>query len=420
MVDYNNILKKMLTEKYYSSKDLIYSTDKNILLSPYDYKGFLDFKDKLKHDSHNDFCVLLPLKSFNNHELYYVKCSQLMSNIIDFLKFAVEDYQEKNVSMNIRNVDEITRSRIYSEVEGSLNIESVPTTRKKVDGILSGRVKPKEPNEIVIQNMGSAIEFVYRCPDFNKDNLKTLYLLLSKDSLKEEDKLKENAYYRNAEVEIDHYDGCPSSQINDCMNSLFKYVNDNLGNSRTIGILPHIAHYYIVYIHPYFDFNGRTARMVSLWISLLDANRNLPLVMSEAINQTKSGYYNALRETRNTHNDLTYFLNYIYETLTSYSFVYKNLEQITIDLQNKGITWTENDKIYFKKILISYSGKFTCRDFTRWVKINVSKQGAFKILNRLANINLLNSTISNSGKKLFELNFKKIPYLLPSLKQFVK
>lgn len=419
MVDYKKILENMMYgSKYYSSKDLIYDTKYNFLLAPHDYKNFLDLKDKMAHN--NDIYILLPLKPFNNYNLYYANCMHLLSNANAFLKFTVDDYNEKNTYMNIRNANEMIRSRIYSEVEGSLNIESVPTTRKKVDGILSGRIKPKEPNEIVIQNMGSAIDFVYKHPAFNKDNLKKLYLLLSKDSLKEEDKLKENAYYRDAEVEVDHYDGCPVNQINDCMDSLFKYVNDNLGNSKTIGILPHIAHYYIVYVHPYFDFNGRTARMVSLWISLLDTNRNLPLIMSEAINQTKSGYYNALRETRDSHNDLTYFLNYIYETLTSYSFIYKNLEQITIDLQNKGITWTENDKIYFKKILISYSGKFTHHDFAKWAKIDISKQGALKILDRLTNINLLNSTISNSGKKLFELNFKKIPYLLPSLKQFIK
>ena len=39
------------------------------------------------------------------------------------------------------------------------------------------------------------------------------------------------------------------------------------GGLSGIGI---IVQYYILYIHPYFDFNGRTARMAFIWILYLN------------------------------------------------------------------------------------------------------------------------------------------------------
>jgi Fic family protein len=52
------------------------------------------------------------------------------------------------------------------------------------------------------------------------------------------------------------------------------------------------------------------------------------LFISEAINDNKKQYYEAISNTRNTNNDLTYFLSYILETANKYSLLYKNLEEI--------------------------------------------------------------------------------------------
>ena len=165
------------------------------------------------------------------------------------------------------------------------------------------------------------------------------------------------------------------------MDSLFEFVNSNLKNRDIKYLLPHIAHYYILYIHPYFDLNGRTARMVSYWIFLLLDQRAFPPVISEAINQTKNEYYAVLRETRNSHNDLTYFLLYIFNVSIKYFLTYKNVESIDKRLKDKSFVLSELDKVYIKKILIFAKGKFTYEDFVKWINAEITKQGAFKILN---------------------------------------
>ena len=194
-----------------------------------------------------------------------------------------------------------------------MQIENVPTTRTKLEQIRKGFI-PQNKNEIIAHNMLAAIDFIKTKPTFDKENLHKLYTILSQDCLEENQELH-GKYYRDSEVYIDKYEGCPVEKIDDCMNSLFnfveKYINDDEGYVNN-DMLPHICHYYILYVHPYFDYNGRTARMVSLWISILSESVEIaPLFISEAINDNRRKYYDALRETRDMDNDLTYFLIYI-------------------------------------------------------------------------------------------------------------
>jgi hypothetical protein len=59
---------------------------------------------------------------------------------------------------------------------------------------------------------------------------------------------------------------------------------------------------------------------------------------------------------------------------------------------------------------MSAKGKFSHNDFTRWVGINLTKQGALKILNAFEDDGVLLSTISKSKNKLFEINKKFVFY----------
>ena len=197
-------------------------------------------------------------------------------------------------------------STAYSEIEGSLSIEGVPTTRKRMTKLLQKGAEPTCRNDTIIKNMSLGLKFISERPLFNEGNLASLYEILSKGCLDEEDRLKEGEIYRYDEVEADQYFGCPHSEIRQCMDSLFAFVNANLDNAKLRPFLPSIAHYYLLYSRPYFDCNGRTARTVSLWLGLL-AGSFSPSLISEAIDFEKKDYYLSLKYTRDCGNDLTYF-----------------------------------------------------------------------------------------------------------------
>ena len=314
-------------DKYYSTSDLRYNQKIGIMLSKDELEQFLEIKDQLVYEE-NELIEKLPLKTFNSKHCFFISGKYLLQIQNEYLNLLVSDFELNQSLLFNRNVEDMLISRLFSEVEGTLNIENIPTTHRRIVEINKSE-NLKDQNDIIVKNMLNAIRFIVKeKPAFNKDNLRTLYNMLSKDCLAEELKIKDGAYYRDDKVYIGGFEGADWHIVDECMDSLFAFANDAKNINRYQDLLSYICHYYILYIHPYFDYNGRTARMVSFWLNYIHNISYAPYFMSEAINESKNDYYRAITETRNTNNDLTYFLGYILETSVKYSFVYKNLEEM--------------------------------------------------------------------------------------------
>lgn len=396
---------------YYDTKDLRYNNVYKFFLSNQQLIEYKQYKKQLIQN-HDKKIVTADLKSFNSDYIFFVNGQCLLNLQLTYLRMMQDDYQNFQSTVVERNLRDILWARVYSELEGSMNLENVPTTRTRLEQIKKGSA-PKNGNEIIAKNMLDAIEFILSKPKFNKENLYSLYSILSHDCLEDQQKLNGN-YYRNDSVYIGNYEGCPFEKIDECMDSLFAFVGNNLNNkaSDVKEYLAHICHYYILYIHPYFDYNGRTARMVSFWISILqDDFSTAPLFISEAINDDKKRYYDALSETRDMENDMTYFLIYIMNTSIRYSLLYKNLNYISDKMLKKGITLTNYEKAYIKKILLgAEEGYFDYKKFLAIANIDISKQAAFKALNKLVEYGILSSMINDKKVKLFKLNNEFVKY----------
>ena len=396
---------------YYDEKDLRYNNVYKFFLSN---KQLIEYKQYKKQliDNHDKRIVPVNLKSFNSDYICFVEGQCLLNVQTTYLRMTKDDREYFQSTVIERNLSDILWARVYSELEGSMNLENVPTTRTRLEQIKKG-FAPKNKNEIIAKNMITAMDFIMSKPKFDKENLYRLYNILSKDCLEDSQKLNGN-YYRNDSVYIGNYEGCPADKIDDYMNSLFDFVDANLNGkkSNVKEYLPHVCHYYVLYIHPYFDYNGRTARMVSLWISILQNDfSTAPLFISEAINDDKKLYYDALSETRDMENDMTYFLIYIMNTSIGYSLLYKNLNYISDEMLKKGVTLTNYEKTYIKKLLLgAEDGYFDYKKFLSVANIDISKQAALKALNKFVEYGLLSSLINDKKAKLFKLNDEFVKY----------
>lgn len=400
------LLEKQFNEKYYTAKELEYGNEAGTYISPFEYNQLVEYKESIT-SLDGEMISQLPLLPFNHKCLYYSFCNDIKVLLNDFVYLANEDQE-----LSDRFSKNFLESRIYSEIEGTLNVENVPTTRRRLKELLEDNAPALDKNDIIIKNMKAGIDFVNELPEFNKENLFKLYTLLSNDCLDEDDKLRPGDYYRYDTVEISRYHGCPHNQIEESMNSLFNYVKETLDSEDKdkIVLLPHFCHYYIIYIHPYFDYNGRTARMVSYWIYLLSGSNLFPPIISEAINQTKNEYYKAIELSRDSHNDLTYFLKYLLSVSVDYIICYQNLKHLEQVAKNTGNVLTQTELNYIKKILISYNGVFTYIDFLKMINVSMSKQGALKQLNKFVIYGVLKEVESTSKTKLFDINRINIPY----------
>ena len=406
-------LKLLLGYKYYTSTELRYDNSEGFCLTNRELDDFKKYKQDLLDNQDPNF-YNIDLKPFNKHSLFYVESQELLSLNSDYFKLVLSELKDEETLTNKRYLEEILLSRVYSEIEGTLSIENVPTTRMRIEQIIKGD-DIKDKNDQIIKNMTNAIEYILKKPEFNKDNLHKLYEMLSDKCLEESQVLKD--YYRDAPVYIDRYDCAPVEAIDECMNSLFSFINKNINNREISFLLPHIAHYYIVYIHPYFDYNGRTARMVSLWISLLtDYNISNPIYLSEAINDNKKLYYNALRETRDMNNDVSYFLIYILKISIKYLFIYKNMAHIEDNMLQKGISLSSSEKNYLKKILVhSLNAYFDYKHFMLYANITVTKQAALKMLNKFETYGILSSIINDKKVKLYKFDKALLKYTIPTV-----
>ena len=406
----SEVIKLLSGDSYYTIDDLRYNQKVGIMLSKEQFAKVLTVKDELVAEELAGTCAL-PLVTFNSKHCFFVRGKYLLSLEDEYLRLLVEDYEANKSLLFARNAADMAISRLFSEIEGSLKIENVPTTRKRIAEIHKSN-QPKDQNDIIIKNMLSAVEFITEeKPAFNKENLKKLYDILSKDSLDEALRLKEGCYWRDGEVFVGSYEGADYRIVDACMDSLFAFAGD-AANIKEYGILlPYICQYYIVYIHPYFDFNGRTARMVSFWLSYIYDIAGAPIFMSEAINDSKGDYYRAIVNTRNTNNDLTYFLGYILETAIKYTFVYKNLEEIKKELSESGDTLTATEWGYVKKILVhNRENFFNYKMFLEYIHSEMSKQGAIKILDNLTAYGILTKSKNRKGEAIYRVVPERMTY----------
>ena len=409
-MDKQQALELILGDQYHSINDLRYNQRVGIMLSKGEFEQFLSIKDQLI-DEKFEYIKALPLKIFNSKHCFYVNASYLLETENEYLRLLVSDYELNQISLFDRNIEDMFTSRLFSEVEGTLNIENIPTTHRHIVEV-SKKENLTEQNDIILKNMLNAIQFIVNeKPAFNKDNLLRLYKILSKGCLPEELQIKDGAYYRNDKVYIDTFEGAPTEMVEECMDSLFAFVNNPESLKVHDNLLPYICHYYILYVHPYFDYNGRTARMVSFWLNYIYNVAVAPYFMSEAINENKNDYYRAITDTRNSNNDLTYFLGYILETSIKYSFVYKNLEEMKNILLKTGDTLTSTEWVYVKKILVHNSEDyFNYKMFLTYIHTTMTRQGALKILNNLHRYGILEKTSNRKGDIIFKLNQEFITY----------
>ena len=404
------ILKLILGNEYYTIDDLRYNQKLGFMFSKDELAQFLKDKESLV-EQEDKFIQRLPLKTFNSKYCFFVNGKYLALTHSEYLSMVIEDFEVNQETIFNRNIEDMLMSRVFSEVEGTLNVENVPTTHKRIKEIYEKK-NLIDKNDVIIKNMLNAILFIFEeNPTFNKENLLKLYNILSFDCLEEDQKLKKDAFYRHEPVWVGGYAGAPENIIDECMESLFAFVN-NPENIKTYrALLPHICHYYILYVHPYFDYNGRTARMVSFWLNHIFHLIDSPMFISEAINDNKKEYYQAISNTRNTFNDLTYFLGYMLETSIKYSLLYKNLENIKQQLSKTGETLTSTEWGYLKKIIIHNPDRyFNYKTFLEYIRSKLSKPGALKILNGLADYGILEKGTNKKKESIYKVNPEVLTY----------
>lgn len=292
---------------------------------------------------------------------------------------------------------------IFSEVEGTLEIEGVKTSKKKIEEIMK-KSESLDTKEQIIVNMKNGMDYIFN-HDITEENLHELYKILSFNSLKDDEKIEEG-YYRAQDVDIIGKYGEVSDKgvapiyLKEWMRDFISFVQESMLSLNPLTyLMPHIIHYYMIYLHPYYDFNGRMARIFSYWYILKCPfiEEKLP-IFSEAINynsKSKSMYYRAIESAREDANDLTFFLDYLFTVAKRFTDVYLKLDTISIQARRTLNNLTSGELNTLKSILlyVKEGEYFTWEDVSGFDKEQYSKQYYFKLLNSLVDKEILSKVV---------------------------
>jgi Fic family protein len=198
-------------------------------------------------------------------------------------------------------------------------------------------------------------------------------------------------------------------EIKHLMANLEKFINNpDLCNFDPI-VKMAIIHYQFESIHPFYDGNGRTGRIINVLYLILEKLQNLPILyLSNYIIKNKSDYYRLIQEVREKNNWEEWLL-----------FMIKGVEQTskeTIDLiiQIRDImmsykhTLRDKYKFYSQDLLNNlFKHPYTKIEFIQ-NDLNVSRITAANYLNQMANDKLLTKKKLGTGnyyinEPLFEL-----------------
>jgi Fic family protein len=217
----------------------------------------------------------------------------------------------------------LTRGVIEESIASS-QLEGASTTRKYAKSMIAENKKPKNKSEWMIFNnyrTMSSIDEEYKDQDLSLDLLLEMHAQLTEhtmDSDQEVGRLRLpddviNVVYEGKIA----YKTPPMDFVPKELERLIEFANDQKTFVHPV-IKACILHYWIGFLHPFTDGNGRIARALFYWYLLKNGYWAIAYIpVSMVLKSAKRQYTYAYIYTEQDQNDLTYFLDFHLRKLQS-------------------------------------------------------------------------------------------------------
>lgn len=325
-------------------------------------KHFTDYQ-KMQYKYPEDFNAFLQTLE----ELYYktLSLSDFDGNDIVFI--------ENHAAVNQSAVKLLLQSQdqhygfkaAEDEIVATSAIESIDFSRDSVRKILKG-MAPNDEQENRILGIKHGLEFIADTSNkITEESLYKLYMMTVGNFLTGDDKLKKGKFYRHDTVyvvsdRVEH-SGLDYKKVPQFMKSLIEFANteDDINDLVKAAII----HFYIAFVHPYFDGNGRIARLVHLWFLIQKGYQSaLFIPFSSQIEKSRKAYYDAyttIEENKKISGkiDVTpfimYFINNVYNKMIEASTTIETLS-VYDDAVKAGKITEKETKLW--KFVLSFYG----------------------------------------------------------------
>ena len=203
-------------------------------------------------------------------------------------------------------------------------------------------------------------------------------------------------------------------EIRDYLRNLEEFINNNEDEIDPL-IKVCLIHYQFESIHPFYDGNGRTGRILNILYLVLNKLIDSPILyLSKYINKTKQEYYKLFNEVRNNNN----FEDWILYILKGIEITSKETITLIEKIQNEMKNYKEEfrtklPKIYSKELLESLFYEVYTKIAYIEKACGVTRLTATSYLNQLEEIGLLES--EKIGREKIYKNLRLIKLLSDEL-----
>ncbi len=203
------------------------------------------------------------------------------------------------------------------------------------------------------------------------------------------------------------------NEITKLMTNLEKFINDPSMCDCDPIIKMAIIHYQFESIHPFYDGNGRTGRIINILYLIIEKLQNLPILyLSNYIIQNKADYYRLLQELRDNEKWeewLLFIIQGVEKTSRETIELIIPIKDLMMEYKHK---LRDNYKFYSQDLLNNlFKHPYTKIEFVV-NDLNVSRITAANYLNKLAEDGILKKERIGTGnyyinEKLFNLLTKR-------------
>lgn len=332
--------------------------------------------------------------------------------------------------MNDKEKREYITRGLIEEAIASSQLEGANTTRKYAKKMIAEGLQPRDKSQRMIINNYNAMQKIeqnYKNEEMSLALLHDLHRTLTKDNTLDQGK---SGQFRTDEDDIvingPAHDGkvafIPPDMafVEKQIPRLINFANDSLESPFIHPVLKAIMlHFWIGYLHPYGDGNGRLARALFYWYLLRKgywAFAFLPI--SEAIKKSPVQYGWAYIYSEQDDCDLTYFLDYNLKKImqAQKSFVSyiqrKKKEREQIIAATKKIDFLNPRQVQIAHFLRSNTNESTNVSAVSTL-FGVSQMTAIRDLKDMEARGLL--TPARKGRNIFYSPTKKLTMLLDNL-----
>ena len=354
--------------------------------------------------------TIIANKAFN--DLPLLPPNEFLVETISILKqeskSAVALAELKGLANTLPNPNILINAVILKEAQASSGIENVITTQDKLyQALYAKSTKPDVATKEVLRYREALLMGTRLIKE--SEFLNTNGIIAIQKELEENNAglriLQGTKLINDSTNEVIYTPPDNFDTISDLMKNLEEYLNNDSDDISPLIKLA-IQHYQFESIHPFYDGNGRTGRIINVLYLILKGLLNEPvLYLSSFIIQNKGDYYRLLQEVRTKNNWEDWIL-----------YMLKGVEQTaqsTIEQINKiNLLFNETQKLVQEKLPRIYSKDLIEQLFIHpYSKIEflvnnlgIERKAASRYLNGLEEIGILKS--QQKGKEVIYINIK--------------